>query len=336
MTNTIPLRTHGGADALGTPKWDFSTNMNTVGACPQTKYALATVDTAQYPDPNYTALRTALAAWHHVDTERVLIGSSASEWIARLTAYAANQTSNAAVWLPKYHYGDYSHMAQVHGMQHTTDIAQADLIWLCAPSSPLGQVQTLPPNWQQKKPNAITVLDCAYAPLQLTQTTIAPELHAHDTWQLFTPNKALGLCGIRAAYAIAPENTALETIQAIAARAPSWAIGAHGVALLHSWVQASTQSWLAKARETLQDWKAQHINMLQGFNWHIEPSETHFFVAQPPLPAQTDMATWLAALRQHDIKLRDCASFGLADKVRLCAHTPQAQAALKSALQHIG
>lgn len=330
------LRIHGGTDALGAPQWDFSTNINTVGTCPQTQYALATVNATPYPDPHYSQLRAALAAWHQVDIERILIGASASEWIARFTAYTAAHTSHAAVWLPAHHYGDYSHMAQVHGMQRTNDVAQADLVWLCAPSSPLGQVQTLPPNWQQRKPNAITVLDCAYAPLQLSQTDIAPALNVHDTWQLFTPNKALGLCGIRAAYVIAPEDTAQETIQAIAAWAPSWAIGAHGVALLHSWVQAATQTWLAQARCTLHDWKNKQVDMLQALGWQIEPSETHFFVAQPPLPAQTDMATWLFELRQQGIKLRDCASFGLVGKVRLCAHTAQAQAALKKALQQIG
>lgn len=329
------VRAHGGTDALGASKWDFSTNINTVGACPQTKYALATADVTPYPDPNYTELRTALAAWHDVDVSRVLIGSSASEWIARLTAYAAKQTSKAQVWLPQYHYGDYFHMAQVHGIQHTQDIDRADLIWLCAPSSPLGQVQALPQNWQGRKSKAIVVLDCAYMPLQLTQADIAPRLNVHDTWQLFTPNKALGLCGIRAAYVIAPEHATSTVLHDIDALAPSWAIGAHGVALLHSWVQASTQSWLAQARETLLTWKAQQIKMLQALGWEVEPSETHFFVARPQLPTSLDIGAWLTQLRQQDVKLRGCASFGLEGKVRLCAHTPQAQTALKNALQQI-
>ena len=44
----------------------------------------------------------------------------------------------------------------------------------------------------------------------------------------------------------------------------------------------------------------------------------------------------LSALRAQGIKLRDCASFGLSGHVRLCVHTPQAQAVLLQTLRGLG
>ena len=52
---------HGGPDALGAPRWDFSTNANACGPCPQALDAVHRADARRYPDPAYTDLRAALA-----------------------------------------------------------------------------------------------------------------------------------------------------------------------------------------------------------------------------------------------------------------------------------
>ena len=234
---------HGGSDALGVPQWDFSTNSNATGPCPHTVVALAGADITRYPDPTYTALRHTLAAWHGVDSWRIVLGSSGSELIARLTAWVSAQvrtsdkgcsnngsgnTAQPAVWLPAYHYADYAHAAALHGMVQVADVGQADLIWLCAPSSPLGQALALPQQWAQRRQSSTVVLDCAYAPLQLTDSPLLPEaFNRHAAWQIFTPNKALGVCGLRAAYAIAPQHLPDDAVQSVAARAASWPLGAY-------------------------------------------------------------------------------------------------------------
>lgn len=343
---------HGGSDALGVPQWDFSTNSNATGPCPHTVVALAGADITRYPDPTYTALRHTLAAWHGVDSWRIVLGSSGSELIARLTAWVSAQvrtsdkgcsnngsgnTAQPAVWLPAYHYADYAHAAALHGMVQVADVGQADLIWLCAPSSPLGQALALPQQWAQRRQSSTVVLDCAYAPLQLTDSPLLPEaFNRHAAWQIFTPNKALGVCGLRAAYAIAPQHLPDEAVQSVAARAASWPLGAYGVALLHNWCSTATQDWLAQSRQTLQGYKAAQLQALQALGWECCPSETSFFVARPSLPAGMDLAQMLSALRAQGIKLRDCASFGLSGHVRLCVHTPQAQAVLLQTLRGLG
>ena len=133
---------HGGPDALGVPRWDFSTNANAVGPCPMALTAMQRADPQHYPDPAYTDLRAALAAFHGVAVERIVVAGSASEFIARLTAAVA-RLGGRQVWLPALAYGDYAHAAQAWGLQRVNEPAQADLLWLCEPASPLGNAEPM-------------------------------------------------------------------------------------------------------------------------------------------------------------------------------------------------
>ncbi|MBQ1766317.1 MAG: aminotransferase, partial [Aquincola sp.] len=82
-------RTHGGPDARGPARFDFSTNANAAGPCPMALAAAQAADASRYPDPSYTALRARLAALHGVAPQRILLAASASEFIQRITAVGA-------------------------------------------------------------------------------------------------------------------------------------------------------------------------------------------------------------------------------------------------------
>ncbi len=87
----MTLVIHGGPDAQGVPLYDFSTNANACGPCPEVLAAVQQADATRYPDPTYTALRDALGAFHAVAPERIVLAASASECIHRFTALAALQ-----------------------------------------------------------------------------------------------------------------------------------------------------------------------------------------------------------------------------------------------------
>lgn len=320
---------HGGPDALGVPRFDFSTNSNACGPCPQVFAALQQADATRYPDPRYTALRVQLADFHGVAPDRILVAGSASEGIFRITAWVARR-GGTRVCVPQHAYGDYTQAARAWGMavvvEGWQDARKADLVWCCEPSSPLGGAHSPWPDTGL----ATVVLDCAYAPMRLSGFPSWNEAQRNRVWQLFSPNKALGLTGVRGAYAIAPE-TAQTDVQALEALAPSWPLGAHGVALLQSWVQPGVQAWLEQSRITLRQWRVRQLERLTAHGWNCLPSETNFFCAQPPLPEGMAMPQWLDALRtQHSIKLRDATSFGLSGWVRLAVREPAAQDALIS------
>lgn len=338
LPDTTASNCHGGPDAQGVPLHDFSTNSNACGPCPAALALLRQADITRYPDPGYSALRRRLGVFHGVDAGRVVVAASASEFIFRITAAVARRGAHA-VYLPLHSYGDYETAAQAWGLQTLREDAAtgaAQLHWYCEPSSPLGQAQPRPTaQLAALTAGATCVLDLAYEPLRLDGRLTLSDAQRDSIWQLWTPNKALGLTGIRAAYAIAPADPDGAALRAqIERMAPSWPLGAHGVALLDAWRTDEAQRWLAQSRETLRSWKAAHHALLRdGLGWTCEPSDTHFFCAKPALPRGMTMQAMLAALRTHGIKLRDCASFDLPGHVRVSAQPPAAQDALRSAWQ---
>lgn len=317
---------HGGPDALGVPRWDFSTNANACGPCPMALAALQEADPRHYPDPAYTALRELLAAFHDLAVERIVLAASASEFIGRFTAAMAREGAQR-VWLPALAYGDYAHAAAAWRLSRVDHPAQADLRWLCEPSSPLGGTEPMAAHMVDRMvgQGAVTVLDRAYEPLRLSGAGSFDENALQNLWQLWSPNKALGLTGVRGAYAIAPVN-GLEMADKLAAIAPSWPLGTHGVAMLEAWVRPDTQAWLAQSRTQLAAWKADQIEGLQSLGWTCLASDTPFFCAKSVRPMN------VGALRAAGVKLRDTRSLGLPGHWRISVQASEAQSALFRAL----
>lgn len=331
------LRLHGGTDELGVPEHDFSTNSNACGPCPAALVAVRAADASRYPDPGYRDLRAALAAFHGVEPARILLAGSASEFIFRVSALVARDArrpsqDSVTYALPSHAYGDYAQAARAWGLELAASASDARLIWACEPSSPLGQAQAgLGQQVDALRQDQWLVLDRAYAPLRLQGQSSLDAAGLDRVWQLWTPNKALGLTGVRAAYAIAPlqAGASVEQLQALA---PSWPVGAHGVAMLQAWTSAAAQDWLATSLATLRDWKQRQLDLCQSLGWQRLPSDANYFVARL---ASRDLGHDLAQLRRQGIKLRDASSFGLPGHVRLGVLAPPAQDALALAWKAI-
>ncbi|GAC1532083.1 MAG: histidinol-phosphate transaminase [Ramlibacter sp.] len=318
-------RVHGGPDSEGTVTWDFSTNANACGPCPQALAAVLAADAASYCDPAYGALRETLAARHGVDAARIVCAGSASEFIFRITAWAARQ-GVCSVCLPVHAYGDYAQAARAWNLEPTALPLRGSLVWACDPSSPFGTAHPDRASFASSK-DLIAVLDRAYEPLRLEQALALNEHDLGSVWQLWTPNKALGLTGVRGAYAIAPLG-AHEAVAELDAMAPSWVIGAHGVAMLQAWCEPAVQQWLAASLSMLRKWKYRQIELCEALGWRVMPSHANFFVCDLEEPLSV-ITRKLAALRSCGVRLRDCASFGLRGRVRLSVQPPAAQLALR-------
>lgn len=360
---------HGGPDALGIPPHDFSTNANACGPCPPVLQALQQAPVHTYPDPACTAVRQGLGRWHGVDTERVVIGASASELIFRLTAAlgmigqgrqadagvpsahdplrvrtgplpaGARPLPPPVVWVPRHAYGDYARAAQAHGLpvrvwDTVRDIPRdatgsgsgsascsLQLLWATEPSSPLGHtpegladaVHARPSHARQTvalqgvpgDSPPLWVLDRAYAPLRLSGTDPFASTALDAVWQLFSPNKALGMTGVRGAWLVAPAaclndagSLQAELLGHLQALAPSWPLGAHGEVMLMAWPEPAVQQWLARSLDTLRDWKAQLEEGLRRRGWTVLPSVSTFCCARPPRSA---LEAALSMMRPSDM-----------------------------------
>jgi histidinol-phosphate aminotransferase len=242
------------------------------------------------------------------------------------------------------------------------------LIWLCEPCNPTGQEvdsgvwqalqQTLLPRLMAMQalgagpgagPRLHLAIDRAYEPLRLRGPDPVPPALARAAWQLWSPNKAMALTGVRAGVMVAPAvpdggaarpagqphgrddgpPPGMSVLQArVGQLAPSWVLSAEGEALLLAWAQPLTQAALRTQRQTLSTWLDDQTTMLHSLGWTVRPSCVPFHLACPPV---ADLPAALASLRKHGIKLRDATSLGLPGWVRLRAMPPQAQTDLAQA-----
>lgn len=324
---------HGGPDAAGAALHDFSTNANACGPCPPALAAVQAADPTRYPDPACTDLRERIAAFHGVARERIVVAASGSEFIARITAAAAQAArGRGTVRVPAWAYGDYARAARAQGLGVARGLpARGEVLsWGCDPSSPLGDT---PPDLAARvdalPPGVPFVLDRAYAPLRLAGAPALDDARLARVWQLWSPNKALGLTGVRGAYAIAPADEAVSSLLRTLQRlAPSWPLGAHGVAMLQAWTEPAAQDWLAASLPVLRDWKDRQFALCRRLGWAPLASDASFFCVRLP---DGDAGLLLRRLRAAGVQLRDCASFGLHGHARLGVRPPASQAALEAA-----
>lgn len=347
---------HGGPDAGPAITWDFSSNANAWDLPAFVHELVREADRRAYPDPQYTLLRSRLACAQGVASERVLPTAGSSEAIRRLTL-ACYLSGLRQVWVPQPGYGDYEAAACALGMavsryedpmamlQACHDGAHGPvLLWLCEPCNPTGG--TLPSSfWSAltaylaEHSQTTVVIDRAYEPLRLTGSDPVPLALADGCWQLWSPNKALGLTGVRAGWMLSPSTVQYEAgeqahtmRQLVHQLAPSWVLSAEGVRLLMHWHDDATQACLVEARAVLAGWMRAQRDALSARGWVCLPSVTPFCLARPPGHHHEVVQDLLGFLRAQGIKLRDADSFGLPGLVRLRAHHPAAQAALLSAL----
>ena len=323
-------RVHGGADANGHIRWDFSTCANAAGPNPQVMKALRAVDPTRYPDFASTQVRHALASLHGVAAWRILPAASASEFIQRVTAVTARLLPGS-VSVPLHAYGDYAAAACAWNRPLCPREAEtsATLRWYAEPSSPLGRADAPP----ARPGSAPTVLDAVYEPLRLESTSSWARQERDAVFVLQSPNKALGLTGVRGAYAIAPAQADFDVrafCQALEMAAPSWPLSAYAEAMLIEWATPAVQEWVSQSRQILASWKLEMQRQLESRGFDLYSSTTPFFVVR--LPVTHDAAALRQLLKSRDIGIRDASSFGLPGCWRVCAQPPVAQYALMNAL----
>jgi histidinol-phosphate aminotransferase len=307
---------------------DFSTNAHPMGANPWVTERIRRADRSRYPDLQYTALREELAGLHAVSPRRIVVGASASELIWRITrAWSGHE--RAAVITDERTFGEYLRAALHIGVPVVSpegSRACSPLVWHCNPDNPTGAsadervAATLEWLRGRQAPRGMIAADLAYWPFRhlLGDRT---ELVTRATWanrvvQLWSPNKLHGLTGVRGAYLVLPASTAEIDGRLLASQAPSWVLGADGVALLSAHTRPRARAFVLSTAAKLRRWKHDQDRYLKEAGWQAQESHLHFGLWRPPVPPLAQLA-WHAQLRHQGIKVRDASSFGRPGWVRL-------------------
>src|SRR3989344_1885608 len=251
---------HGGTDLGPAVAWDFSTNANPLPPPEGLSMALAGADRRRYPEPSYLHLRERLARSGLGDADRLLPTAGSAEAIRRLTLLAHLQGVRH-VWTPWPGFGEYAAAAEALGLtvsrySSVEELARrvsarraageraTMLLWVCDPCNPTGRCLN-EPSWQRlaelcRTMDLMLAADLAYAPLRWPGHAspgegALPSCVRGIAWQLWSPNKALGMTGVRAGVLVAPPSAERADVDRLLHLAPSWVLSAAGVALLQAW-----------------------------------------------------------------------------------------------------
>jgi histidinol-phosphate aminotransferase len=318
---------HGGTDSMPEPRYDFSSNANPLGPCPSVLAAVRSADVTRYPDPMYVQLRAALAAHHRTTADRVVVGAGASELILRLIACIGGSVQQL---VPTF--SEYGRGARLAGRRLVSSRSPAGFMrsqskhpglgFICWPNNPTGDL------WSSEFVSGAAargplVVDLAYAPLCDGVHAAIIETAAAGAYRLYSPNKAFGLTGVRGAYLVMPRLD-----RRIARAAPSWVIGRDAVAMLEAAMQPRACEWLTQGKPKWLRWRVRLARSLRQLGVPVRESPATFLLANVG-----DAARVSAHLRRHEVRVRDCSSFGLRQWIRLSAQPPAAQKALLTALK---
>ncbi|CAM4104651.1 pyridoxal phosphate-dependent aminotransferase [Deinococcus marmoris] len=326
----IPRIRHGGPTSEAFTGLDFSVNTNPYSPNPALVRALREADHTQYPDPAYRAVRERLAAWHGVSPPEVALAVGASDLLHRIVrAYLPPSGILLSVHAP---FGELARAATLNRVEVRVPTPETvlneiqpgvSLVYIGHPHNPTGhrftegELEALAAACSSA--DALLIVDEAYAPF-LPASSIP---RTASVIRLLSPGKAHGLVGARPAYALA----APEVVARLDNLAPAWHVPAGTAAVLAALPEA--RGFLDETLPRVR----QEAEALAAALRLLGPVERH---GTPYMTLEVGNAAAVAAkLLKLGIRVRDCASYGLPERIRVSTRRPQENARLIQALKAV-
>ena len=319
---------------------DFSASVSPLGPPQGVATAIAAVDLTAYPDPHCLALTEAIAAHHAgdgVDAGNVIVGNGSTEIIHLLTrawigSPPAGCARSALLLTPTY--GEYDGAVRISGGRVTTLTAtrcnesfswdtaavtdaiasqRPALTFVCNPNNPTGVLM------ERGQLSAIAdavadaggllVVDEAYINLseRRTDADVIELAACHGSViALRSMTKDYALTALRLGYAVASE----AVIAQLAALQPDWSV--NGLAQAAGLVAIADTAYLESARQAVAASRDCVVERLTALGIRCYPTAANFVLAQVG-----DAADLRDRLARRGLFVRDCASFGLPDCIRI-------------------
>ncbi len=309
---------------------DFSVNTNPFGPPSGVLEAFRKVDVTRYPDPEGQGLRDVIAQRHGVAMESVVPGNGSVELIWLVASAYLEPGRWAAILGPTF--GEYEAAARAAGarvalvraeenrgflpdpvvFQRALVRTKASVAFVCNPNNPTGVVLDpgLVRRWAQDYPNTLFVVDEAYLPFVRHGRSCLAGGPLENLLVLRSLTKDCAIPGLRLGYAVGHREVTrtLKTVQ------PPWSVNAAAQAAGVAALTYPGQSRLWE--EELAQAKAYLTSSLRDLGLEVLPSETNFVLVRTG-----DGAGFRAGLLQEGCCVRDCASFGLPEYVRIGVRT---------------
>ncbi|MBI4202283.1 MAG: histidinol-phosphate aminotransferase family protein [Chloroflexi bacterium] len=326
---------HGGLDltelrALGLDPQsvlDFSASINPLGTPAGVRAAIASADVAPYPDRRCLALREALARRLCVGMDCILPGNGSTELIHLLASAFLIPGNTAFLFTPTF--GEYEAACRLAGAtihEHRAsegesfrwDLASAceelqerrpRLAFLCNPNNPTGvylsyaEVEAIA---SAIPGGGLLVLDEAYVPLTAGAWDAVPLLALGNVVLLRSMTKDYALAGVRLGYMVAPPDVAARVQERQVAWSVSSLAQAAGVTALQE------EAHVEQGRCVIAGAKAYLMAALASIGVSVAPSPANFLLVKVGKAGGVRLA-----LLRRGVCVRDCASFGLPEHIRI-------------------
>ncbi|HEX2910006.1 MAG TPA: cobyric acid synthase, partial [Chloroflexia bacterium] len=316
---------------------DLSANINPYGPPPAALEALATVRLDRYPDSHYTALREALASELRLMPDAIVAGNGSIELIYALAAAYLDPGDAAIVVGPTF--GEYSQAARLYGATVIEYRAKPEnnfqpdltailslikehsprLVFLCNPNNPTGRTMTEEEIGTiletTSTEEGLLVLDEAYASLadaagEGEEFNSLDLLYAGNLVILRSLTKEFALPGVRLGYSISSP----ETAKALQIARPPWSVNAFAQEMGR--VLLGEKEYRAEIHQKLEQDKIYLLEQLERSALKPVTSKANFVllkVGEKP----TDGRDCRHQLLKEGVIVRDCASFGLPEYIRV-------------------
>jgi histidinol-phosphate aminotransferase len=280
-----------------------------------------------YPDPEATALRQTLAAYHKVAPDQVFVGNGSDEVLAH--AFAALLKHDAPLLFPDVTYSFYPVWRRLFGIDHQTvpldgalqirieDYRRpAGAIILANPNAPTGvalsraQVAAL----LDEHPDIPVVIDEAY--VDFGAETAIPLVATHpNLLVVHTMSKSRGLAGLRVGYAVG-DAALIEALTRVKDSFNSYPLGRPAQAGAIAAVE--DEVYFQQCRLAVIESRARLNGGLARLGFDVLPSSANFVFARHPARSGAILA---AALRERAVLVRHFAAPRISDYLRITVGT---------------
>jgi histidinol-phosphate aminotransferase len=334
----LPQAVHGGLDYDELKSWglkpedvlDFSVSCNPYPPPPEVEESLKGMLVNCYPDSGSTRFRERLAVKLDITPEKILAGSGTTELI-RLIALAYLEKGDKVI-IPQPTYGEHELACRLFGVNTVMPRSQPDhnfqfdageiaglirkhlprAVFLCQPNNPTGHyfarvdIETM----LQACGNTLLVLDEAYINFVDNAWPSLDLVADYNLIILRSMTKDYSLTGLRLGYAIARRDI-IDVLQRVC---PPWNVN---IAAQQAGTAALDNEWfLEQSLREVREAKQHLVEELIELGFSPLPSQANFFMIKVG-----DGKAFRCDLLRQGFLVRDCASFGLPEYIRMAPRT---------------
>jgi histidinol-phosphate aminotransferase len=304
----------------------LNTNESPFGPSPRVLEAIRAEadDTLRlYPDPQATALRDALAAYHRVRPEQVFVGNGSDEVLAH--TFAGLLKHDAPLLFPDITYSFYPVWCRLFDIAHETVPVGEDLrVRVADYRRPAGAILLPNPNAPTgialpragiaallaEHPDIPVAIDEAY--VDFGAETAIPLVADHDNLLVVhTMSKSRALAGLRIGYAIGHRDL-IEALTRVKDSFNSYPLGRPAQA--GAIASLGDENWFQETRARVIEGRERLARGLRLLGFEVLPSSANFVFARHPAH---DGAALAAALRARAVIVRHFAAPRIADYLRI-------------------